>query len=459
MRANTAVTVYTPDMGSSLNGRFQHHPDCGNLCFNLPAAVKLGQYRAGRSVFYGPHAFRLFHVVFMRSTCLCCMTLSALLACHIALASPPQQSSSAPTCTAKPVHHDIGGIDMVSVTSAYMKSDGRLLFTDSRGASWKDVTPESPNAPDSSYISSSFLSPEQGYAVMGHEINSDTNPVEIVDVFSTSNNGNHWDKLAPLPLNDFESKGFGGQAYLSWTDPEHGWVEIRLISSSAFSTGSLFSTADGGKHWMRLGFTPIGDRITFLSSTVGFLQGGTINRDFYRTADGGKTWTEIKDFNSSHIPDHYTVSQTLPYFTSMKNGSISVTVTDENRHSNTSTYDTQDGGQSWKQVGGLVSEGGEAKVVVTGSDKRSLSLHVGASGLTIADASGGKQSGKLPSYAGSYISHASFFDRQNDMAVLVMSSCTGFKAGCGELDTLVNTSDGGVSYADVTAAIPTKPLN
>jgi photosystem II stability/assembly factor-like uncharacterized protein len=90
---------------------------------------------------------------------------------------------------------------------------------------------------------------------------------------------------------------------IGWVDPSHGWVVMGT---------SLYWTSDGGKTWDSGSPLPASGTIQFPDALHGWLisTGSSDPSDefqkmpVYRTADGGRTWTETEiPWSSSDIPD------------------------------------------------------------------------------------------------------------------------------------------------------------
>jgi photosystem II stability/assembly factor-like uncharacterized protein len=74
-----------------------------------------------------------------------------------------------------------------------------------------------------------------------------------------------------------------------FTDMQFGWVGVPSLE--------MFTTSDGGKHWQRLAIHPLPkgvEQIEFISSRVGWSlvkSNDELSSQVYRTTDGAKTWT------------------------------------------------------------------------------------------------------------------------------------------------------------------------
>ena len=101
----------------------------------------------------------------------------------------------------------------------------------------------------------------------------------------TADGGQTWE-AAPLPLPAVDV----GAVYLDFVDSQTGWITLKMVSSSNFSIGRLFATTDGGQTWEERSI-PLGEPVTFEDARHGWVGGGPMGDAFYRTDDGGRTWT------------------------------------------------------------------------------------------------------------------------------------------------------------------------
>ena len=143
-------------------------------------------------------------------------------------------------------------------------------------------------------------------------------------------------------------------------------------------------TADGGKTWQLLDL-PIGEAVRFTTSQIGWIAGGVGGNEFYQTRDGGRTWTSVA------LPLQKGTKNIimLPVFTDALNGTLPVTVMEQDKHY-LDVFTTRDGGGSWQrsyiqtglpeglsslsfntpQVGWGISNSGLCQITDTGKDCR-----------------------------------------------------------------------------------------
>ncbi len=169
----------------------------------------------------------------------------------------------------------------------------------------------------------------------------------------TSDGGRTWQDRTPPGFADIAPDLGGQDVYagsfgLSALDARRCWVSFGG-SLHAKPVIIIERTADGGQHWKRMTFPGAADSVVlqFLDTRHGFLlalgepAAGLMQKDFYSTADGGKTWTKGDSPSVSHC-NYYPMGMA---FRSVREGWIT--------GSNHGTPDvplvrTTDGGRTWR---------------------------------------------------------------------------------------------------------------
>lgn len=155
---------------------------------------------------------------------------------------------------------------------------------------------------------------ELGPAVMGGRIDdfavveSDPNIVFVGvasgGVWKTTNNGTTWE-----PVFDKEGVSTIGDMAIAPSDPSIVWVgtgEPNNRQSSSWGDG-VYKSTDGGKTWKNAGLAatkhigrivihPKNPDVVYLAA-LGHLWGPNAERGVFKTADGGKTWTQVLKIN------------------------------------------------------------------------------------------------------------------------------------------------------------------
>jgi photosystem II stability/assembly factor-like uncharacterized protein len=119
-------------------------------------------------------------------------------------------------------------------------------------------------------------------------------------VLKTTNNGTTWS-----PLFDKEAVASTGSVAVSQNNPKIVWVgtgEGNSRNSSSWGNG-VYKSTDGGDTWANVGLPdshdipkisldPKDDNVAY-ASVLGHLWGPNKERGVYKTADGGKTWSQV----------------------------------------------------------------------------------------------------------------------------------------------------------------------
>ncbi len=178
----------------------------------------------------------------------------------------------------------IRDMHLMTGSEGWVLAGEQILWTDTAGQAWTDITPALATGQliDTVY----FFDSDHGWAVLHSAPNAS---LPVISVAITANGGTSW-SVAAFPADTFLLEGYANGGNLSFVDNTHGWLLLGEMSSSAWSRGALFVTADGGKTWSALPNPPIGGTIQFLSTSTGWVVGGALGDELYRTQDGGRTW-------------------------------------------------------------------------------------------------------------------------------------------------------------------------
>jgi hypothetical protein len=124
-------------------------------------------------------------------------------------------------------------------------------------------------------------------------------------VWKTTNNGTTWE-----PIFDKESVSTIGDIAIAPSDPSVVWVgtgEPNNRQSSSWGDGA-YKSLDGGKTWKKMGLEatrhigrivihPKNPDVVYVAA-LGRLWGANPERGVYKTADGGKTWSQVLKINN-----------------------------------------------------------------------------------------------------------------------------------------------------------------
>jgi photosystem II stability/assembly factor-like uncharacterized protein len=186
----------------------------------------------------------------------------------------------------------IRSFQLVTTTSGWSSTEDAVYWTTDLGSSWTNITP-SMAPPDQLFSEPKikdvfFLDATHGWVLLSHWAEHAAAPQ--LSVAFTQDGGGTW-TVTPVTISNFNPEALSGDGNFSFVDPQRGWMNLGLNSSSNFNSGLLFETVDGGKSWTRLKNAPyIAGKIAFKTSDDGWIAGGPGNRELWATHDGGKTW-------------------------------------------------------------------------------------------------------------------------------------------------------------------------
>ena len=215
---------------------------------------------------------------------------------------------------------------------------------------WRDITPPVPDQGQYGGIASirsvSFLTPEQGWVVVGL-------PTSALELYRTTDGGATWQDEGGVT-----SGGAAGQELIDFVDPSHGWREVIAPTAGMVA---LASTDDGGETWTSV---PNPDRwpsdgvITLSSESNGFVANTlppsqdlasdepiSSFASLQETRDGGQTWQPA----ALDLPSGFTEAQSytgLPTLSSADDGVLPVVLFEQNTMS-VAFYLTSNEGASW----------------------------------------------------------------------------------------------------------------
>jgi photosystem II stability/assembly factor-like uncharacterized protein len=174
---------------------------------------------------------------------------------------------------------DLRDLGLVSPSQGWLLNDNSFLWTEDGGASWRQITPPGMHA--AQILEALFLDTQQGWVVGQAD-------GELVAA-RTQDGGATWSISS---LTGLESGVLPQAAHLAAVDEQTVFAALVLPSSSSFSLGELFASADGGITWERRSL-PLGEGVAFADALNGWTAGGASGNELYRTTDGGYTWQAV----------------------------------------------------------------------------------------------------------------------------------------------------------------------
>lgn len=250
----------------------------------------------------------------------------------------PEQASKLPV-----VNLPVRAFKLLNASSGWVLTGNRVLLTTDSGESWREISPKEGGyaAP----IDVLFLDATTGWILYKARSGDADFTLAI-----TSDGGETWTSSnIKIPVPSPESGGpmLAGNGQLAFSDRLHGWLLIDFQTSSAFSSGGLYTTADGGLTWGEAKNEP------------GFF--GTI-----RAFPNGDLWALAGDFRDLLVSKHGTAFQavdlpappivapaagphySLPTFSDDSHGFLAVTYEGTSKKDSAAAlFITADGGDHW----------------------------------------------------------------------------------------------------------------
>jgi len=337
---------------------------------------------------------------------------------------------------------------LLTPNTGWVAGQKNLLRTSDAGQHWTDITP--PVKALGNIDSVFFLNDLQGWVV-----NSTTGAVRrdsaAFIVSSTSDGGQTW---ASRPLTAPRVEG-STPISIDFADAQHGWMMLRLPSSSNFSFGLLLATSDGGITWTVLPKPPIGDAISFISSTTGWLAGGAAHDELYVTRNGGQSWQRQYVSPPAASDNASTPIYQLPTFSNDHDGNIAIFVGGSTK-SQLTVYDTHDAGATWSSHT-TVPMSADANGAVTSIVNADTLFVAPRNREALTAITNGTQrtnqqffSNLSPDEA---VTALNFKDDRQGWVLTASGHCDNGKSGCHQESRLLATTDGGSTLSDITPSI------
>ena len=241
----------------------------------------------------------------------------------------------------------IQSMKLLSAQIGWATSGNHLYWTTDDGAHWKDIAPPMSSKLEESIADVFFLDTSTGWVVLSYG-NDEGQQFRLA---STSNAGANWSSSPiKLPWARY-ADDFMDRARVFFLDSLHGWVDLRVYSSSAFKPALLLATEDGGKTWK----APTDDsgragKFCFFSLKDGVLAGGPADTELWVTHDSLKSWQqlELKVPPGSSPADADFPTYGEPICKDAKSGFLPVTFSGSEEGSVLVLFVTDDGGHTWK---------------------------------------------------------------------------------------------------------------
>jgi len=184
-------------------------------------------------------------------------------------------------------HVNLDRFDMLTATSGWVLLGQHLFWTSDAGQTWNEIGPSIPS--DASMQAVGFVDTDTGW-VLWITLNPDGS--SLFHLSHTNDHGRTWAEQPLILFESGEAAAFAEKAEMGWFDTQRGWISVKQSSGSNFSIGTLFTTADGGRTWLRSKL-PVADRVYFNNDQTGWAVGGPSNNQVFRTQDAGMTWQDL----------------------------------------------------------------------------------------------------------------------------------------------------------------------
>ncbi|MGH7814008.1 MAG: hypothetical protein ACREQI_08405 [Candidatus Binataceae bacterium] len=325
----------------------------------------------------------------------------------------------------------------------------RLFWTTDNGANWKNITPPFPRGWNWNISDVFFVDASSGWVLFSrsHE------PTAEFAMASTTDAGATWSEWKVVMPPDEGILDPSGQLFFA--DDRHGWMVVDVQTSSAFHSGTLLLTSDGGRTWRDAPDDPSGQGpILLVTPKEGWMAGGAEDEDLYVTRDGAKTWHKVPLPAPKEIYPAIYPTAGVPVFKDRKHGFVTVTFSGGNGDKSAAVlFKTGDGGRTWKSDRILKnldesSIGNRVPSTVAGSTwilPRTLMQKAPA----ITELRAGEQ--VSVKFAGMYSGH--FVDSDPSFVTPEEGWIKTYEG------RLLSTADGGAAWTDITPGAPPREIH
>ena len=337
---------------------------------------------------------------------------------------------------------------MVAPATGWALVDQHLFWTSNDGKEWRELTPGT----SSQHIDGVFFrDTSNGWVVLSQRSPDPRRRLRLT-VAETHDAGISWTVSPVGPTSSDRFNQYAQTASIFFLDDSHGWLSMRLASSSNFSFGLLFTTQDGGETWAQLPDPPAADPVYFLTPTRGWIAGGPGGDKLWMTQDGGKIWQEQGLQQLSASPNCTPLLE-RPRFDSLQNGVLPLSCRDGDRLY-LGTYATSDSGQSW-QAGPAFERGDTGNATATAVvDGAAMRVFATSDKIVTRNNMAGGINASLPSllWPSGVVAAANFASAASGWILYSAGKCLDFKSNCSQQNELLSTADAGRTYSRITPA-------
>jgi photosystem II stability/assembly factor-like uncharacterized protein len=343
------------------------------------------------------------------------------------------------TSTRAQVAGQIESMKLLTTDTGWAATRTHLFWTTDGGTHWADITPKSAKV-GATISAVFFLDASSGWVLLAHGAGEDQPEFEMA---TTTNAGMDWaTSRLKIPVLNPPEAILTGAGYMYFLDSSHGWINLSVASGSAFHPGAALSTQDAGRtwNWVPMGSGSAGP-IMFMTLQDGWILSPD-QTELYVTHDASRSWQTVSLSAPATVGvgDKAASAYYMPIFSDSRNGAMITSFP----NSAPVLFRSLDGGTSWAPARVLPSTGPSAMFI---SGSTFFAAFVSPSALTLTKLDLAKppsqptiEKAELKGISGlrgvgAALDLSHFFDDQHGWVL------------AGEL---LSTSDGGVTWADIT---------
>jgi hypothetical protein len=333
---------------------------------------------------------------------------------------------------------------MVTGTSGWARTYEGLYWTEDGGKSWRNISPASAHPGRLQAVD--FADPEHGWAAA--EEGDEGHPRAAL--YATADGGRTWART-PIRLPYRYSQV--GYASFAAVGAHLVYALVRKSGDTSQSSGYMYASRDGGRHWHRLPqVPPHAGEIVFTDAHDGWLAEEGPAPALYRTRDGGRSWQEVRLPRPPGLAEART-DYMAPRFEADGHGILAATYDNYEQFAVTVLYSTADFGRRWTLATSarLLVKGNPAVFAYRGGESVLTALYeTPRLGLLGIDGSSSPLAGAgLPD---EYSPQLSFSGAEDGFGRIEAEDCnvTAKRANCTEINSLYFSSDGGGTWTPTT---------
>jgi photosystem II stability/assembly factor-like uncharacterized protein len=236
----------------------------------------------------------------------------------------------------------IGEAEMVAGKRGWALLGLGLYWTDDGGREWRQITPPLPHPVE--LRGAYFRDRRHGWALA----EEGTEGAEHQVIFSTADGGRRWLRT-PLRIERLLLPA--ASVSFSALDDRRVFALVERSGDTASNFGILFFSGDGGRSWRQIKPNPPqAGEIAFESRRDGWLASGSPAAKLWRTHDGGRHWAEVS-LPAAPGSELDAVAALAPRIDAAGRGLLpAVLVAHRPRNTVAVVYSTRDHGRHWTSV-------------------------------------------------------------------------------------------------------------